>query len=242
MRRARSRTPRVAARSAAFVLASLVLAGCAPQAATTEGAQIKGLYDLFLVAAAGVFVIVAGLIGWSILRYRAHDGDEGLPPQIRDNRRLELVWWALPTILVIVLFVATAGVLRQVDATSPDPALRVLVTGSQWQWRFAYEGTDVVVQGTPGQEPQLVLPIGERIAFDLESADVIHSFWVPAFLMKRDVVPGQTNHIELTIDAVGTYRGQCAEFCGRLHDQMVFSIRAVTASDFDDWLGSQEGG
>ena len=142
---------------------------------------------------------------------------------------------------MIGLFIATAGVLGQVDSTSGEPALRVQVTGFQWQWRFAYEGTEVAIVGTPDTDPELVLPVGERIALDLQSADVIHSFWVPQFLMKRDVIPGQTNEIELTLDAEGTYRGQCAEFCGQLHDQMIFSIRAVPADEFATWLANQEG-
>jgi len=241
MRRAGSRIPPTAARAVAIALAAALLAGCAPQPATVEGGQIKGLYDLFLMAAVGVFVIVAALIGWSIVRYRASGDSEGLPPQTHSNPRLEVVWWALPTLLVIGLFVATAGVLGQVDGSAGTPAMRVQVTGFQWQWRFDYEGTAVTIAGTPDAPPQLVLPVGERIAFDLESADVIHSFWVPRFLMKRDVVPGQTNHIEVTIDAEGTYSGQCAEFCGRLHDEMLFSIRAVPADEFAAWLASQEG-
>lgn len=229
-------------RTAILLLAATQLAGCAPQAATIEGSRIEGLYTIFLIAAAAVFVIVAGLIGWSVVRYRARGEVDELPPQTRDNPRLEIVWWALPTILVIGLFVLTAQVLTEVDARDGSATVGVHVTGYQWQWRFAYEGTDVVIQGEPGDPPTLVLPVGERVSFDLESPDVVHSFWVPAFLMKRDVVPGRTNHIELTIDEAGTYRGQCAEFCGLLHDQMLFSIEAVPASEFADWLAGQGGG
>jgi len=227
--------------TAMLLLAATQLTGCAPQAATIEGSRIEWLYTVFLIAAAAVFVIVAGLIGWSIVRYRARGDDDELPRQTRDNRRLEIVWWALPTILVIGLFVVTAQVLSEVDARDTSSTVAVRVTGYQWQWRFAYGGTDIVIQGEPGDPPTLVLPVGERIAFELESPDVVHSFWVPDFLMKRDVVPGRTNHIELTIDEAGTYRGQCAEFCGLLHDQMLFSIQAVPAADFADWLDAQGG-
>jgi len=221
-------------------LAAVILAGCAPEPATSQGAQVKMLYDIFLIAAAFVFVIVAGLIGWSIVRYRARD--DGREASTTDsNMRLELVWWAIPTILVIVLFILTAGVLGTVDEQTADPPVTVNVTGFQWQWQFAYEGTDVVVTGTPGEQPVAVLPVGERIAFNLQSADVIHSFWVPDFLVKRDVIPGRTNRIEVTIDEAGTYSGLCGEFCGLLHSQMRFSIDAVPADTFQQWLASGGG-
>ena len=235
-------SPRILA-GATLVLGVALLGGCVPQAATTEGTQVQGLYNVFLIAAAAVFVLVAGLIGWSVFRYRVGDDDDGqLPRQVKANVRLELVWWALPTILVIGLFILTAQVLSREDARNPDPTVEVTVTGFQWQWRFAYDGTDVVVQGTADQPPELWLPIGEPVALTLVSPDVIHSFWVPEFLIKRDLIPGRTNRIDLTIEDAGTYAGQCAEFCGLLHDQMLFSIRAVSPSAFEAWLASQDSG
>lgn len=229
------------ARAAAAPAAGVALAACTPDPVTTEGSQVKQLYDLFMLAAAGVFAIVAGLIAWSIVRYRA-GGDASEAPQIHDNRPLEIVWWALPTLLVIGLFVITAQVLARVDQRTDDPDLTVTVTGFQWQWEFAYEGSNVVVSGLPDEPPMIRLPIGRRIAFDLQSPDVIHSFWVPEFLIKRDVVPGLANRIELTIEEAGTYRGQCGEFCGLLHADMLFSIEAISAEDFDAWLAEQAAG
>jgi cytochrome c oxidase subunit II len=217
------------------------LSGCTPNAVTIEGQRVQALYLTFMAAAAIVFAVVAGLITWSILRYRWRGEDER-PPQLRDNGRLEITWWALPTLVVIGLFVLTAQVLGGVDEETTDPDLTVTITGFQWQWRFAYEGTDVVVTGGPDQPAELVLPVGERIAFDLESPDVIHSFWVPQFLIKRDVIPGRTNRFEVTIDeaqAGAIYRGQCGEFCGLLHARMTFSIHAMSAEDFQTWLAEQ---
>jgi cytochrome c oxidase subunit 2 len=216
-------------------LAAVILTGCAPEPATSEGAQVKMLYDIFLIVAAVVFVIVAGLIGWSIVRYRARD-DGREASTVHENIRLELVWWAIPTLLVIVLFFLTARVLGTVDERTSDPAVTVNVTGFQWQWQFAYEGSPVVLTGVPGQPPVAVLPVGERIAFNLDSPDVIHSFWVPHFLLKRDVIPGRTNRIEVTIDEPGTYAGLCGEFCGLLHNQMRFTIDAVSPDRFRQWL------
>ena len=122
--------------------------------------------------------------------------------------------------------------LATVNDTPSNPPVSVKVEGFQWQWRFTYEGKNVVITGEPGQPPELVLPVGEDIHFDLQSDDVIHSFYIPAFLFKRDVIPGVHNTFDLTIDQAGTYSGQCAEFCGLYHDQMLFSIRAVPPADF----------
>ena len=224
----------------ALGVAAALLTACAPEPVTTEGAQAKFLYDVFLVAAAVVFVVVAGLIGWSIVRYRERD-DGREPSGTHENVRLELLWWAIPTALVIVLFLLTAQVLGVVDERTDDPDVTVTVTGFQWQWRFAYEGEDVVITGAPDEPPRLVLPVGRRIAFDLESPDVIHSFWVPQFLIKRDAVPGRTNRIEVTIEEPGTYAGVCGEFCGLLHHRMRFTLEAVSADEFEAWLASQAG-
>src|SRR6476619_5757206 len=222
----------------ALLAVALALGACTAPPATVEADRVQGLYNLFLIAAGAVFVVVAGLIGWNIVRYRSR-GDDFLPVQTNTNLVLELIWWALPTLLVIGLFVASAAVLNANDAKHPGASLRVKVEGFQWQWRFTYLGSKVQLTGVPGSPPELVLPVGETVDFELVSDDVIHSFFIPAFLVKRDTIPGVDNHLELTINEQGTYTGQCAEFCGLLHDQMLFSIRAVTASDFSTWLASQ---
>ena len=226
-------------RAIALVAVATILVGCAPDAATVEGARVKWLYDVFLVVAAVVFVVVAGLIGWSIVRYR--DRDDGREASTAyANTPLELLWWAIPTVLVIGLFILTAQVLAEVDERTDDPDVVVHVTGFQWQWRFAYEGSERVVIGLPDEAPRIVLPVGRRVAFNLDSPDVIHSFWVPRFLIKRDVVPGQTNRIEVRIEEPGTYTGLCGEFCGLLHSRMLFSIDAVSPEEFEAWLAADE--
>jgi cytochrome c oxidase subunit 2 len=223
---------------AALLAVGALLPACTASPATVEGGRVQGLYNLFLIAAAAVFVVVAGLIGWNIVRYRA-GGDESLPAQTHTNLVLELLWWALPTALVIGLFIVSAVVLNTNDARSANPAVSVRVESFQWQWRFTYAGSGAVVTGLAGAPPQLVLPVGETIDFQLVSDDVVHAFFVPRFLVKRDAVPGIDNHLQITINQEGTYSGQCAEFCGLLHDQMLFSIRAVSPSDFQTWLATQ---
>lgn len=227
-------------RAAGPLALAVALAACTQAPATVEGGRVEGLYNLFLIAAAVVFVVVAGLIGWNIVRYRSR-GDASLPAQTSTHLGLELIWWALPTLLVIGLFVASAVVLNTNDRRDASDPLRVKVEGFQWAWRFTYLDAGVVVTGLPGSPPVLVLPVGEPIDFEIVSDDVIHSFFIPAFLVKRDAVPGVDNHLQLTIDEAGTYAGQCAEFCGLLHDQMLFSINARPPDAFRAWLASQPG-
>lgn len=212
---------------------------CAPDAVDTEGRDIGSLYNTFTVIAAVIFVITAGLIAWSIIRYRARPEDDELPAQWHKNVPLEIVWFAIPQIIVVVLFVLSVQTLDRVDEPESGPAVTVEVEGFQWGWRFTYEDPDVVVVGNSTDPPEIVLPVGEQVTFNLISDDVVHSFWVPRFLMKRDVIPGRINRFHVTIEEEGTYNGECAEFCGLLHANMDFRIQAVSAEQFDTWLEDQ---
>lgn len=200
------------------------------------------LYDLFLYIAAGIFVLVAGLLAYNILRFRDPDPDARteagaeLPKQFHTNLKLEIMWFAIPTIIVAFLFVSSIAVLGDVNEMEDD-AVVVEVTAFQWGWRFEYEG--VSLESLPDSPATVVLPVGLPLAFELDSPDVIHNFSVPRFLIKRDVVPGQTNRIDITIDQPGTYRGACAEFCGLLHARMDFDIEAVPVDEWRDWLTTQ---
>ena len=220
---------------------SAMLVGCLPESATAEGEEVRQLYGLFMIAAIVVFAIVEGLLVWSILRYRSGDADR-LPSQTRANRALELVWWTLPTLLVVVLIVATTGVLARIDAPPPEEALVVEVDGFQWGWVFTYPEAGVTVSGNATDPPRIKLPLGRPVTFVLTSSDVVHSFYVPAFLVKRDNVPGRENELTVTITEEGTYGGQCGEFCGLLHYRMGFEIDAVPQQDFDAWLAAEEHG
>jgi len=210
-----------------------------PAAATSQADEVAWLYSVFMAAAGAVFVTVAGLITWSVVRYR-RSGRDDLPAQTAGHLRLELVWWAVPTALVIVLFAVSVGVTATVDrrADDEDDPLVVEVQGFQWGWEFRYVDADRVVVGFAEESPELVLPVGREIVLELRSSDVIHSFYVPHFLVKRDVVPGLDNRIDLTITEVGTYTGQCAEFCGLHHGEHRFSIRAVPPAEFAAWIGA----
>ena len=230
---------REGARRAAAMMLIAMLVGCLPESATAEGEEVSQLYGLFMIAAIVVFAIVEGLLVWAILRYRSGHADR-LPPQTRSNRALEVMWWALPTVLAVVLILATTGALARIDAPPRDDTLVVEVDGFQWGWVFTYPEAGVTVSGNATDPPRIKLPLSRPVTFVLTSSDVVHSFYVPAFLVKRDNVPGQENELTVTITEEGTYGGQCGEFCGLLHHRMGFEIDAVPQQDFDAWLAAQE--
>lgn len=233
-------TRHAVARPGAAVVVVAALAGCAPDSATAQGDSVRTLYDIFLIASAGVFLLVVGLLAWSIVRYRGQPGRMvEMPKPVHGNLRLELVWWALPAGLVLVLAFLTVGVLSEVDAFEADPAVTVEVTGFQWGWQFEIRDEDVVISGTSADPPRLVLPLDQTIAFEIESTDVVHSFSIPAFLIKRDAIPGRANRFDVLIEDEGTYSGQCGEFCGLYHARQLFEIDAVPRAEFDAWLAEQ---
>ncbi|HWC13159.1 MAG TPA: cytochrome c oxidase subunit II [Actinomycetota bacterium] len=213
---------------------------CVGEPVTAGGRASADLYDVFMAVAAVVFVVVASLIGWSIVRYRRKDADETLPKQFRDNVKLEILWFAIPQLLVIGLFAGSVVALNDVDEESGDPTVTIGVDAFQWGWRFTYETTDVVVDSLPDDPAEIVIPVGETVSFSLTSSDVIHSFYVPAFFQKRDVVPGLTNRMDVVVEEAGSYDAKCAEFCGLLHDRMDFTIRAAPRAEYEAWLARSE--
>lgn len=218
---------------------ALLGASCAGlESATSQGREIEGLWAVFLWAGLGVAVVVYGLIIWSTIRYRRRPGDVELPPQFRENIALEVVYTVLPILLVAGLFLLTYRAETAVEGLEPRPAVGVGVEAFDWSWRFVYED-GVVVFGTADDPPEAVLPVGRPVRIRLTSADVIHSFFVPGFLFKRDAVPGRTTEFDLTIEEPGVYQGLCAEFCGLDHWRMRFTIRAVPQAEFEAWLAEQ---
>jgi cytochrome c oxidase subunit 2 len=224
-----------------LVPAALLLAGCAPEGVTEQGRDVENLYNFFLVAAAFVWLLVTGLMVWSIVRYRRRN--DALPEQVHGNNRLELAWTILPTILVIVLFVATAQTMNRVNARVDDPGVSVDVLAFQWQWRFTYSdpagGAPVEVVGTPDRVPELTVPAGEPVRIRLTSADVTHSFYVPQALFKRMAIPGRTSEFDLTFDRPGLFPGNCPQYCGLQHARMIFNVRVLPADQYDQWFTEQ---
>jgi cytochrome c oxidase subunit 2 len=222
-----------------------------PPAITDRGAAIRELYDLVFGLAAVIFLVVEGLIIWTVIRYRRRPGDDELPPQTHGNAVAEVVWTVVPTVIVIILFVASWATLNTVEATSAQPAMKVRAVAAQFLWSFDYLPADYDPATNPDAEPLLsittpqgpdgglTLPVGRTVHLYLRSPDVIHAFYVPQFLFKRDVVPGRENSFEFTIDekdAGGTFHGQCAELCGSGHNAMHFDVHAMDGAQFDTWL------
>lgn len=215
-----------------------------PVAVTNQGAEIRTLYEIVFVIAAVIFFVVEGLILWTVLRYRRRPGDDELPPQTHGNALAEALWTIIPSIIVAFLFVISWQTLNTVDAISAEPQMRARALAAQFQWQFDYydeSGENIVyTQLIPaGEGGGMALPVGKNIELVLESRDVIHAFYVPQFLFKRDVNPGMVNQFQFTIkpeDAGKTFNGQCAELCGSGHRLMTFEVHAMTQADFDAWL------
>ena len=225
---------RASARWLAVTALALAAAGCTPQSVTEQGQAIYNLYNLFMYIAAVVFVVVSGLVIWSVVRYRRR-GDE-LPTQTHGNNKLELTWTVIPTVIVLFLFVFTLRAQDKVLDTAGDAQVNVTVTAFQWSYRFTYEGTGAEVLGTPESIPEMVVPVGQRVRVKLLSADVVHTFYVPQTLFKRQAIPGTENVFDLTFDKEGVYHGQCTQFCGLQHTDMVYRVRVVTQGEYQSWL------
>lgn len=221
-----------------------------PEAKSVEGQQIRNLYDIVFAIAVVVFLLVEGLIIWTVLRYRRKPGDDELPPQTHGNNVAEVIWTVIPTAIVIFLFFISWQTLNSVEAVSAQPNLKVRAVAGQFQWSFQYLPADADATTAPiftisapvGPDGGLFLPAGQTTHLFLQSPDVIHAFYVPQFLFKRDVVPGIVNQFDLQIpasDAGQTYRGQCAELCGIGHRIMLFEVHALAPAEFTAWYAKQ---
>lgn len=239
-------------------LAALVLVGCATRGddrptsdaaapgflpghiVTQQGREAADLYLPIFIIAVIVFVLVEGLLLFAAIRFRRSKHSDELPAQTHGNNVLEIIWTAVPALIVTGLFVVSTSVLLRVEAVSDEPAVTVDVTGFQWQWTFDYKAQDLSFTGAGDEGPEMVVPVEEPILIRLHALDVIHSFYVPQFFRKLDVVPGRINQFEVTITEQGTFGGQCAEFCGLAHDAMFFTVRAVDRPTFDQWVSDEQ--
>ncbi|MBG6138658.1 aa3-type cytochrome oxidase subunit II [Longispora fulva] len=211
--------------------------------------QSQRMYDLWIgsvVAAFVVGILVWGLIFWCIVRYRKK-GD-ALPPQTRYNAPMEVLYSVLPFLIVAVLFYYTAIAQTYVNKIDPNPAVTVEVVAFKWNWQFRYlgqngpDGQPVDTIGSTDYVPVLVVPVGKTIEFKQVSKDVIHSFWVPELLFKRDQIPGVTNKFQVKVEKTGAFVGRCAELCGTYHSMMNFELRAVTPENYEKFLAAKKAG
>jgi len=232
-------------RIGAPLLLILLLAGCLlpPEPRTDAGRSVFNLYLITLSLAAIVFIGVEGFIVYAVFRYRRHPGDDVLPEQHHGNNLIEIVWTAIPTVIVLVLFTFSMLSLAEVEArVEGDEGVEIQVEGFQWSWRFLYADPEVEISGTAADPPELVVPVGEPVVLTLTTLDVNHSFYVPDFLIKRDLIDfGRQlpdNELRFTVPEAGTYAGQCAEFCGTSHADMTFVVTAMERADYDAHLAA----
>jgi cytochrome c oxidase subunit 2 len=229
-------------RHAGPALAALVTGACTengfPTPSSEQAEDAASLWRVALIAAAVVGGVTMTLIIYSVIRYRRRD--DRVPDQRSSHVTLEVVCTVIPVAIVAGLFAYTVNVQNKVTELSDDPDLVVDVVGYQWGWTFTYP--EAGVTSVPGEDYEpavLALPVGETVRFNLRSPDVIHSFWVPEFLEKRDLIPGVDNAIDVTVNRTGTWTGRCAEFCGLDHWRMNFEVQAMAAEDFEAWLADQ---
>jgi cytochrome c oxidase subunit 2 len=194
--------------------------------------SIDEVLDGIVVWVIIIFVVVEGALVFTVLRFRRRPGGPAAKP-IHGNTALEIGWTLAPAIILALIAVPTVKVIFE-NAKPTKGDLTVRVVGHQWWWEFQYPGQGVLTAN------ELHLPVGKTVALDLESVDVIHSFWVPAFAGKKDLIPGRTNHLWFTPEVTGTFSGQCAEFCGASHANMYFKVVVHTQEDFDAWVAQQK--
>lgn len=218
-----------------------------PVARSDKGEEIEEAFRILVIFAVPVFTFVVAVLLYSVLRHRttgdlpAEDG-----PAYHGRGAVPLAWFGITAGLTLVVMIypgltSLPGIVRD-----DPPDLVVEVRGFQWQWQFTYPQQDINIFGTPDSIPEMVLPLERTVRFEITSADVLHSFWVPAFLMKIDAVPGQTTTVTLRPTETGTFqtdsmlRVQCAEACGLGHGRMMARVAVVSDEDFEEWVAAQQ--
>jgi cytochrome c oxidase subunit II len=216
--------------------------GGAPDPATTQGEDVLDLWRILLGAGVALGVLVTGLVLWSVIRYRRprSAGPRDLPKQTGANIPIEVFYTVVPLVIVAVLFGLTMRTQNRISSESDSSDLEVEVTGFQWGWRFRYPAQGVTVVGDANNPPTLVLPVGANVRLRLVAADVVHSFFVPAFLVKKDLIPGVDNDLEIRPTELGRFPAVCAEFCGLDHWRMTFDVEVVEPTAFEDILDDQQ--
>jgi cytochrome c oxidase subunit II len=247
--------------SLAVLAGMLVLSGCSsdtveqwgrfglPDGASASAPEMKALWVGAWIAAWIVGFLVWGLIIWAVVRYRRRTPDE-IPTQVRYNLPIEVLYTVAPFVVIFVLFYHTVVTQAEMLPGDQPGQEEILVVGQQWSWSFNYlgedgidapdatNGNDAFFVGTTADIPTLVLPVDKPVKFLLRSPDVIHSFWVPAFYFKMDVLPGRQNTWVTTPTKEGTYAGKCAELCGLQHSRMLFNVRVVSEAEYDQYVQS----
>ncbi|GAA2888791.1 cytochrome c oxidase subunit II [Microbacterium esteraromaticum] len=243
----------------------MALAGCTPTElngflpgfvedgtpTTNQTETVSGLWVTSWVVLLAVGVITWALMAWALVMYRRRAGQTGLPVQLRYNMPIEILYTVIPLILVLGMFFFTARDQTAIETQWDDPDVEITAIAKQWAWDFQYGAEDeedavwtMGVQADPDEAgdidreklPTLVLPVGKKVTIDLQSRDVIHSFWIIDFLYKKDMYIGKDNSWSFIPERVGEYDGKCAELCGEYHSMMLFNVKVVEQDEYDAYI------
>ena len=231
---------RLAAMGAALSL--ILLAGCTlhqfPQSSlhpqSNYAQWVQDLLEQLTFWVVVIFVAVQGLLIFAVLRFRSRPGAPE-PKPIHGNTALEIAWTIAPAIILTLVAVPTVLTIYRTQSPPPVGSIKVKVVGHQWWWEFQYPELGFTTAS------EMIVPVGRPVAVDIESADVMHSFWFPAMGGKRDAIPSRTNHLWFTPDSLGDFPGQCAELCGISHANMRMRLSVVTPTQFEAWVSGQRG-
>jgi cytochrome c oxidase subunit 2 len=244
-----SRAKRTFRVAALIVPALLLLSGCSFDLKNVSGMGfpkgVSSVNDISLSLWQGAW-IAAGVVGvftfiliiWPAVFHRANASKGEFPKQTQYNVPVEILYTVIPFIIVAVLFYFTAVKENKIiDKTTPVKH-EISVEGIQWSWQFGYPeaGEKAVATGTPANPPTLYLPKGESVRFTITSNDVVHGFWIPAFMIQMQNLPGETNHLQFTANKLGEFPGRCNILCGRNHSQMIFKVKVVTPEQYQNYL------
>ena len=248
------------AKTLSLLLAGLAVAGsghAAWEVNMTEGVtavsrNIYGLHMTIMAICAVIGLIVFSVMFYSIFKHRKSKG--AVPQQFHESTLVEIVWTSIPFLILVLMAIPATKTLVEIYNTD-EADVDIKITGYQWKWQYEYLGEDVSffsnlstpteqIHNVRNKNPNyllevdepLVLPVGKKVRFLVTAADVIHSWWVPALAVKRDAIPGFINEAWTNIDVPGTYRGQCAELCGKNHAYMPIVVEAKSEEEFDQWL------
>lgn len=199
-----------------------------PEAASAQAGPIDTMFQSHFVMMALLFAFIMVMILYSVAVFRRRPGDTEDGPHIHGNTGLEIAWTVIPTLVVIGFGVYGTIVLGDITSQQENE-MTVTVVGQQWAWNFEYPAEDI-------RSGRLVLPVGQPVVLELESIDVLHSFWVPEFRVKQDLVPGTTTYLRVTPTEIGSYRLRCAEICGSGHAGMLADVQVVSQADFEQFL------
>jgi cytochrome c oxidase subunit 2 len=219
---------------------------------TSTTSMVSGLWTTSWIVLLVVGIITWGLAVWATIAYRRRKGQTGIPAQLRYNMPIEIFYTVVPLVLVLGLFAFTARDQAVIETRYEQPDIHIEIYGKQWAWDFNYVTENVYSPGIQAQPnpdgeqgsidqaqlPTLYLPVGKKIEIQLESRDVIHSFWVIDFLYKKDMIPGKTNYMSVTPEREGTYAGKCAELCGEYHSLMLFNVKVVSETEYNQHIAN----